>query len=73
MKILRYLALLAAIWACMWLAESRRGRGVLLIAAFAFVLGLAIAWLTGHGPRIRSSGRDMSDLRDTPIDEHMLP
>jgi hypothetical protein len=68
-----YPALFVAVGLFHWLSPSRQGRGILLLIAFALVLGLAIAWLTGSGPRIRSSERDMSDPRDIPIDDHMLP
>ena len=67
-----YLAFFLVFGIGQWLAQSRQGRGILLIAAFAIVLGVAIAWLTGSGPRIRSSEREMSDLRE-PIDDHMVP
>ena len=67
-----YLAFFLVVGVGQWLAQSRQGRGILLISAFVVVLGVAITWLTGSGPRIRSSDREMSDLRE-PIDDHMLP
>ena len=68
-----YLAFFVVFGVGQWLAQTRQGRGILVIAGFVVVLGVAIAWLSGAGPRIRSSDRDMSDLRDTPIDDHMVP
>ena len=68
-----YLAFFVIVGVGQRLSESRQGRGILLIAACVAVLGFAIAWLSGSGPRIRSPDRDMSDLRDTLIDDHMLP
>ena len=68
-----YIAFFLVVGVGQWLAQSRQGRGILLIAAFVAVLGVAIVWLTGSGLHIRRSDRDMNDLRDTPIDDHMLP
>jgi hypothetical protein len=68
-----YLAFFVVVGVGQWLAQSRQGRGILLIAAFAAVLGVAIAWLTGNGPRIRSVDREMSDVRNETIDDHMVP
>jgi len=53
------------------LAQTRQGKGILLLAAFAIVLFSAIAWLTRAGPRIRSSERYME--ASLPPDDHMVP
>ena len=68
-----YLAFFVVVGVSLRLAESRQGRGVLLIGGLAAVLGVAIAWLSRSGSQTRSSERDMSNLGDTPIDDHMLP
>lgn len=66
-----YLALFVIVGVGQRLSESRQGRGILLVAGLVALLGAAIAWLTGGGPRIRSTDRDVS--QDTPVDDHMLP